>query len=96
MSRWTQRSEIDPHHGIKLGGLELKDQATGGRMLKMDQVHVMRYKVLVEDQPIRRVAREMSISRNTVRKYLKLSQPTRNEQRARARPVLEKVASPDR
>jgi len=59
----------------------------------MDQVHVVRYKVLVEGQTIRRVAREMSISRNTVRKYLKLSEPTRNEQRPRSRPVLEKVAS---
>jgi transposase len=61
-------------------------------MLKMDQVHVVRYKALVEGQPIRRVAREVGISRNTVRKYLKVSEPTRNEQRARARPVLEKVA----
>jgi len=61
-------------------------------MLRMDQVHVVRYKALVEGQPIRRVAREVGISRNTVRKYLKVSEPTRNEQRARARPVLEKVA----
>jgi len=62
-------------------------------MLRMDQVHVVRYKALVEGQPIRRVAREVGISRNTVRKYLKVSEPTRNEQGARARPVLEKVAS---
>jgi transposase len=58
----------------------------------MDQVHVVRYKVLVEGQSVRRVAREMGISRNTVRKYLKVSEPMRHEQGARARPVLEKVA----
>jgi hypothetical protein len=39
-------------------------------MLQMDQVHVVGHKVLVEDQPIRRVAREMGIARNTVREYL--------------------------
>ena len=61
-------------------------------MLRMDQVHVVRYKALVEGQSIRRVAREMGISRNTVRKYLKVSEPMRHEQGARARPVLEKVA----
>jgi transposase len=58
----------------------------------MDQVHVVRYKALVEGQSIRRVAREMGISRNTVRKYLKVSEPMRHEQGARARPVLEKAA----
>jgi transposase len=61
-------------------------------MLRMEQVHVVRYKALVEGQSIRRVAREMGISRNTVRKYLKVSEPMRHEQGARARPVLEKVA----
>ena len=61
-------------------------------MLRMDQVHVVRYKALVEGRSIRRVAREMDISRNTVRKYLKVSEPMRHEQGARARPVLEKVA----
>ena len=61
-------------------------------MLRMDQVHVVRYKVLVEGQSVRRVAREMGISRNTVRKYLKVSEPVRREQGPRARPVLEKVA----
>jgi len=58
----------------------------------MNQVHVVRYKALVEGQSIRRVAREMGINRNTVRKYLKVSEPVRREQGARARPVLEKVA----
>jgi len=61
-------------------------------MLRMDQVHVIRHKVLVEGQSIRRVAREMFVSRNTVRKYLKVSEPVRVETKPRARPALEKVA----
>ena len=62
-------------------------------MLRMDQVHVIRHKVLVEGQPIRKVAREMAISRNTVRKYLKEPEPKRAPDRqARSRPVLERVA----
>jgi transposase len=61
-------------------------------MLRMDQVHVIRHKVLVEGQSIRRVARDMGVSRITVRKYLKVSEPVREERTPRARPVLEKVA----
>ena len=57
----------------------------------MDQVHVVRHKVLVEGQAIRRVAREMGIARNTVRKYLEQPEPVRLEKEARARPVSEKV-----
>ena len=36
-------------------------------MLRVDQVHVVRHKVLVEGRGIRAVAREMGVSRNTVR-----------------------------
>lgn len=61
-------------------------------MLRMDQVHVIRHKVLVERLSIRRVAREMGVSRNTVRKYLQVSEPVRREKGPRARPVLERVA----
>ena len=39
-------------------------------MLKMDQVHVLRHKVLKEGQSVRRVARELGLSRSTVTKYL--------------------------
>jgi len=39
-------------------------------MLRMDQVHVLRDKVLREGTSIRQVARELGSSRNTVSKYL--------------------------
>lgn len=62
-------------------------------MLRMDQVYVIRHKVLVEGQSARAVARQMGVSRNTVRKYLQVSAPVRRESRSRARPVLEAVAA---
>jgi transposase len=60
-------------------------------MLRMDQVHVIRHKVLREGASIRRVARELGISRNTVSKYLEQSEPVRRPHRRRARPVWERV-----
>ncbi len=45
----------------------------------MEQVHVIRHKVMVEGQSIRRVARELGVSRNTVRKYLGQSEPRRRK-----------------
>jgi transposase len=57
----------------------------------MDQVHVVRHKVLVEGLGIRRVAREMGVSRNTVRRYLTMPEPRRIESRPRPRPVWAKV-----
>jgi transposase len=60
-------------------------------MLRMDQVHVLRHKVLREGASIRRVARELSISRNTVSKYLEQAAPGRRIRRRRARPVWERV-----
>ena len=61
-------------------------------MLKMEQVHVIRHKVLNEEQSIRQVARDLGVSRNTVRKYLNQSEPVRKEKKPRRRPVLERVA----
>ena len=63
----------------------------GERMLRMEQVHVIRHKVLIEGQSQRRVAREMGLSRNTVKKYLEVSEPKRLELNPRSRPVLEEV-----
>lgn len=61
-------------------------------MLRMEQVHVIRHKVLVEGKSIRSVAREMGLSRTTVTKYLHQAEPARKESEARRRPVLSLVA----
>ena len=57
----------------------------------MAQVHVIRDKVLREGISQRRVAREMGISRNTVKKYMEVSEPKRVVMQVRRRPVLERV-----
>ena len=63
------------------------------RMLRMDQVHVVRQKARVEKLSVRRVASDLGISRNTVRRYLKDETPI-GERRAAARcsPVRDAVA----
>ncbi len=57
----------------------------------MDQVHVIRHKVLVEEVSIRAVAREFGVSRNTVRKYLRESEPVRKCVIQRSKPVMQAV-----
>jgi transposase len=58
----------------------------------MDQVHVVRHKVLVEGRSQRAVARELGLARVTVRKYLEQTAPTRKiEAGPRARPVWDVV-----
>lgn len=61
-------------------------------MLAMDQVHVARHKVLVEGVSVRRVARELGISRNTVRRYLDQAEPTYGPREKQVRPVMDRVA----
>ncbi len=63
-------------------------------MLRMDQVHVIRYKVLVEGKSVRSVAKEMGVSRNTVAKYLKNPEPMRRRvaRKQKRGPVTEMVA----
>src|ERR1700679_3958636 len=60
-------------------------------MVRMDQVHVVRHKVLVEGRSARQVAREMGVSRNTVQRYLSQAAPTRVERLPRGRPVWQKA-----
>src|SRR5262249_30400276 len=60
-------------------------------MLKVDQVHVLRHKVLVEGRSQRSVAKELGISRLTVRKYLTEAVPVRRETKPRDRPVWDTV-----
>lgn len=56
-----------------------------------ESVHVIRHKVLIEGQSVRRVAREMGLSRVTVKKYLRESEPRRKESEARAKPVSDQM-----
>jgi len=60
-------------------------------MLKMGRVQDIRQRVLVEGRSIRWTASAMGISRNTVRRYLKESEPKRVETGGRPRPVLQSV-----
>lgn len=60
-------------------------------MLRMDQVYVIRHKVLVERRSVRQVARELGLSRNTVAKYLAQSEPLSAARRQRQRPVWDRV-----
>ncbi len=60
-------------------------------VLKGDQVHVIRHKVLVEGRSARQVAKELRISRRTVRKYLSETAPVRKEPQPRGRPVWDNV-----
>ena len=56
----------------------------------MDQVYVVRHKVLVEGRSARQVAAELGISRNTVRRYVEGAEPSRRPV-TRPAPVLEAV-----
>jgi len=59
----------------------------------MDQVHVVRHKVLVEGRTQRAVARELGLSRTTVGKYVAQAAPVRKtETEPRSRPVWDTVA----
>lgn len=57
----------------------------------MDQVYVVRHKVLVKKLPVRQVAREMGISRVTVKRYLDGAEPGIRKAARRLKPVTEKV-----
>lgn len=57
----------------------------------MDQVAVIRHKVLVEKQSARRVAREMGVSRNTVKRYLVQAEPKYGPREKSPAPAKEAV-----
>jgi transposase len=60
-------------------------------MLRMDEVHVVRHKVLVEGLSARKVAEQLGVSRNTVRRYLDRPAPVRTEQAPRPTPTRDMV-----
>lgn len=60
-------------------------------MLKVDLVHAIRVQVLQQGRSVRAVAREMRVSRNTVRRYLEKGTPVREESQPRPRPRFEAV-----
>ncbi len=59
----------------------------------MDQVYVVRHKVLVERRSVRRVAKELGISRNTVRRYVAGAKPGVRKEAPRPSPVKDRVRS---
>ncbi|NUN03787.1 MAG: IS21 family transposase [Bryobacteraceae bacterium] len=59
----------------------------------MEEAHTVRQRVLVQGVSVRQVAREMGISRNTVRRYVEGAEPGTRRAVERPAPVLEKVRS---
>ena len=57
----------------------------------MEQVHVVRHKHFAEGQSVRQIARDMGLNRRTVRKYLRESEPRREETSVRRQPVISVV-----
>ena len=58
----------------------------------MEEVFVVRHRHLVEGVPVRRLAREMGISRNTIKRYLRGAEPGVGRPRGiKGRPVLDAV-----
>jgi transposase len=60
-------------------------------MLEMDQVAVVRHRVLVEGASRREVARALGVSRNTVRRYLAGAPVGERKSTTRERPALERA-----
>src|SRR4051812_48693310 len=60
-------------------------------MLQMDQVAVVRHRMLVEGASRREVARALGVSRNTVRRYLADALVGERKPSKRYRPVLERA-----
>lgn len=53
----------------------------------MDQVYVVRHRVLVDGVSVRQVARELGISRNTVKRYVEGAPPSTRQPVVRGRPA---------
>jgi transposase-like protein len=60
-------------------------------MLRMDQVAVVRHRVLVEGASVREVARALGIARNTARRYLRGAPVGMRKESSRERPALQRA-----
>ncbi len=60
-------------------------------MLGMDRVYVIRHKWRHEGLSMRQIARDLGVSRNTVRKYVGDAEEAQGRRTPRPRPVLEDV-----
>jgi len=61
-------------------------------MLRVDQIAIIRHKVVNEGQSIRQVARSMNLSRNTVRRYVRGRPEGQRRPAKRRSPKMEQVA----
>ena len=60
-------------------------------MLRMEDVYLIRHKVMIDGESQRSVAKQLGKSRNTVSKYLKVSAPAAKTRKPKPRPVFAKV-----
>ena len=60
----------------------------------MEEVYVVRRRALVEHVPIRQLAREMGISRNTIKRYLRGAPPGVGKPRGKPGAPVSDVVTP--
>ena len=60
-------------------------------MLKMDQVSIIRDRYFNLQHSVRRIARELELSRNTVKKYVGEAEPVRKQRKVKERPVRDEA-----
>jgi transposase len=66
-------------------------------VLEVSQIHLIRHKILVDGKSIRQVAKEMEVSRNTVRKYVREGRDgSPRDRKPRVAPARELIAEPTR
>jgi transposase len=88
-----------PRQGLAVGFPEMPSNSPFEQekiMLGISQAYVIRYKHFVEHISIRRIAREMGLSRNTVRKDLSGDAESKGEDHAHCRIGRQKITEPFR
>ena len=94
----TSRSKTDPVIARYVIHPETRSAITSGgavdagdRMLRVQEVYVLRCRVLVEGRSWRQVARKVGISRYKIRCYLTLAKPVRIERQPRRKQVRKRA-----